>query len=68
MGHDGIRLVFEGHQGRVLGRRGVVHVEVQIEDAEPLVVTIPSDAVIRARANSRDANRSATGNDQAIAD
>ncbi|WP_338761363.1 PhzF family phenazine biosynthesis isomerase [Massilia sp. METH4] len=45
--HDGRRLVFEGHQGRALGRDGIVHVEVEIAGGAPAAVTIAGDAVIR---------------------
>jgi PhzF family phenazine biosynthesis protein len=48
MPHDGSRLAFEGHQGRALGRDGIVHVTVDIEAGEPASVTIAGDAVIRA--------------------
>ncbi|MBB3219704.1 PhzF family phenazine biosynthesis isomerase [Pseudoduganella umbonata] len=47
MAHDSERLAFEGHQGRALGRDGVVHVDVEIAAGEPAVVTIAGDAVIR---------------------
>jgi PhzF family phenazine biosynthesis protein len=47
MPHDGRRLAFEGHQGRALGRDGIVYVAVDIEDGAPAVVTIAGDAVIR---------------------
>ncbi|WBR99864.1 PhzF family isomerase [Pseudoduganella sp. SL102] len=47
MPHDGKRLAFEGHQGRALGRDGIVHVAVDIADGAPAVVTIAGDAVIR---------------------
>lgn len=47
MPHDGKRLAFEGHQGRAMGREGIVHVAVDIEDGAPAVVTIAGDAVIR---------------------
>lgn len=45
--HDGERLVFEGHQGRAMGRDGIVHVAVDIAEGEPAAVTIAGDAVIR---------------------
>lgn len=45
--HDGVRLAFEGHQGRALGRDGIVHVSVEIEAGAPATVTIAGDAVIR---------------------
>jgi PhzF family phenazine biosynthesis protein len=47
MAHDGRRLAFEGHQGRALGRDGIVHVTVDIVDGMPESVTIAGDAVIR---------------------
>ena len=47
MPHDGRRLAFEGHQGRALGRDGIVHVAVDIEAGAPATVTIAGDATIR---------------------
>ncbi|CDG83387.1 PhzF family isomerase [Janthinobacterium agaricidamnosum] len=46
MRHDGQRLVFDGHQGRALGRDGVVSVSVDIDDGEPVRVAISGVAVI----------------------
>lgn len=46
MAHDGRRLRFDGHQGRALGRDGVVHVEVCIERGEPSQVAIRGSAAI----------------------
>lgn len=46
MAHDGKLLRFDGHQGRALGRDGVVHVEVAIEQGEPRHVAIRGSAAI----------------------
>lgn len=46
MAHDGKVLRFDGHQGRALGRDGVVHVEVAIEQGEPRRVAIRGSAAI----------------------
>lgn len=46
MAHDGRLLRFDGHQGRALGRDGVVHVEVDIERGEPSQVAIRGSAAI----------------------
>ncbi|WP_374015219.1 PhzF family phenazine biosynthesis isomerase [Massilia sp. BJB1822] len=43
--HDGRRLSFDGHQGRVLRRDGVVRVMVEIEEGEAISVAIAGDAV-----------------------
>ncbi|QGZ42806.1 PhzF family phenazine biosynthesis protein [Pseudoduganella flava] len=50
MAHDGVRLAYEGHQGRALGRDGIVHVAVDIGGGAPLAVTIAGDAVINSAA------------------
>lgn len=46
MQHDGARLTFHGHQGRAIGRDGVVEVMVDIEQGQPSQVFIKGDAVI----------------------
>jgi PhzF family phenazine biosynthesis protein len=46
MPHDGKLLRFDGHQGRALGRDGVVHVEVAIAQGAPQQVSISGGAVI----------------------
>jgi PhzF family phenazine biosynthesis protein len=46
MRHNGVRLVFDGHQGRALRREGVVTVMVDIRQGEPVGVSIKGDAVI----------------------
>ncbi len=46
MNHDGRRLHFNGHQGRAIGRDGVVSVLVDIQNKEPTQVSIKGDAVI----------------------
>jgi PhzF family phenazine biosynthesis protein len=50
MAHDGVRLAYQGHQGRALGRDGIVHVAVDIGGGAPLAVTIAGDAVINSAA------------------
>ncbi len=54
MAHDGQRLVFDGNQGRALGRDGAVRVSVDIDNGEPVRVAISGEAVIlfSARLNS----------------
>ncbi|VDZ78921.1 Phenazine biosynthesis protein PhzF [Salmonella bongori] len=46
MAHDGKSLQIKGHQGRALGRDGVVDVTVTIHDNQPKNVTISGKAVI----------------------
>jgi PhzF family phenazine biosynthesis protein len=46
MPHDGRRLQFQAHQGRAMGRDGVVDVTVDINNEQPLRVTIKGDAVM----------------------
>ena len=46
MRHDGVKLIFDGHQGRALRRDGVVNVMVEIEHGEPVNVSIKGDAVM----------------------
>lgn len=46
MAHDGKQLRFAGHQGRAIGRDGLVDVQVAIARGEPVKVTIKGDAVI----------------------
>lgn len=46
MAHDGKTLRVQGHQGRALGRDGVVDVTVTIRDSQPDKVTISGTAVI----------------------
>ncbi len=46
MPHDGLKLTFDGHQGRVLRRDGVVEVTVDIQNGEPVRVSIKGDAVM----------------------
>lgn len=52
MPHDSGVLEFEGHQGRALGRDGIVHVRVEISHGAPVHVSIAGDAVILFRADS----------------
>ena len=44
--HDGKVLRVKGHQGRALGRDGVIEVTVTIRDNQPEKVTISGTAVI----------------------
>lgn len=44
--HDGMELVFDGHQGRAMRRDGVVRVRVAVEGGAPVRVTISGEAVI----------------------
>ncbi len=44
--HDGSVLRVKGHQGRALGRDGVIDVTVTIRDNQPEKVTISGTAVI----------------------
>lgn len=44
--HDGKTLRVQGHQGRALGRDGIVDVTVAIRDNQPEKVTITGSAVI----------------------
>ena len=46
MAHDGKTLHVQGHQGRALGRDGIVDVTVTIRDNQPEKVTISGSAVI----------------------
>lgn len=46
MAHDGKTLRVQGHQGRALGRDGIVDVTVAIRDNQPEKVTITGSAVI----------------------
>jgi PhzF family phenazine biosynthesis protein len=46
MPHDGVRLRFQGRQGRALRRDGVVHVEVKIREGEAESVSIAGDVCI----------------------
>ncbi|EGT0665134.1 TPA: PhzF family isomerase [Citrobacter werkmanii] len=46
MEHDGKTLRVQGHQGRALGRDGIVDVTVTIRDNQPEKVTITGSAVI----------------------
>lgn len=46
MQHDGKRLHVTGHQGRALGRDGIVEIDVVIQDNQPEKVTISGNAVI----------------------
>jgi PhzF family phenazine biosynthesis protein len=46
MRHDGRQLRFDGHQGRALGRDGVVKVRVDIEAGQATAVAIEGDAVM----------------------
>jgi PhzF family phenazine biosynthesis protein len=46
MAHDGKTLRVQGHQGRALGRDGIVDVTVTIRDNQPEKVTITGSAVI----------------------
>ena len=46
MEHDGKTLRVQGHQGRALGRDGIVDVTVAIRDNQPEKVTITGSAVI----------------------
>lgn len=46
MKHDGKTLNIKGHQGRALGRDGIVDIEVMIRDNQPAKVTITGNAVI----------------------
>lgn len=46
MAHDGKTLRVQGHQGRALGRDGIVDVTVAIRDNQPGKVTITGSAVI----------------------
>ncbi|WP_436859398.1 PhzF family isomerase [Citrobacter tructae] len=46
MKHDGKRLHVKGHQGRALGRDGIVEIDVAIRDNQPEKVTITGNAVI----------------------
>lgn len=46
MAHDGKTLRVQGHQGRALGRDGIVDVTVDIRDNQPEKVTITGSAVI----------------------
>ncbi len=46
MAHDGKTLRVQGHQGRALGRDGIVDVTVVIRDNQPEKVTITGSAVI----------------------
>ncbi|NDO82238.1 hypothetical protein CJP72_16110 [Citrobacter sp. NCU1] len=46
MAHDGKTLRIQGHQGRALGRDGVIDVTVTIRDNQPEKVTISGTAVI----------------------
>nr|WP_153879572.1 PhzF family isomerase [Citrobacter freundii] len=46
MAHDGKILHVQGHQGRALGRDGIVEVTVAIQDNQPQKVTITGAAVI----------------------
>lgn len=46
MAHDGNTLYVKGHQGRALGRDGIVEIEVTIRDNQPEKVTISGHAVI----------------------
>lgn len=46
MAHDGETLHVQGHQGRALGRDGIVDVTVTIRDNQPEKVTICGSAVI----------------------
>lgn len=51
MPHDGNVLRLKGHQGRRLGRSGVVEVSVDIEHGEPVRVVISGEAVVLFSAN-----------------
>ncbi|MFM0337125.1 PhzF family isomerase [Paraburkholderia fungorum] len=46
MPNDGVKLTFDGHQGRALRRDGVVKVTVDIQDGEPVRVSIKGEAVM----------------------
>jgi PhzF family phenazine biosynthesis protein len=46
MTHDGKTLRIQGHQGRALGRDGIVDVTIAIRDNQPEKVTITGSAVI----------------------
>ncbi|HFK3380121.1 TPA: PhzF family phenazine biosynthesis isomerase, partial [Escherichia coli] len=46
LSHDGNVLRVKGHQGRALGRDGVIDVTVTIRDNQPEKVTISGAAVI----------------------
>lgn len=44
--HNGSSLKFDAKQGEAIGRPGVIEVEVQIENAEPVEVKISGNAVV----------------------
>lgn len=44
--HDGRTLSFRGRQGEAIGREGVAHVEVEIEDGLPAKVKVGGEAVV----------------------
>lgn len=44
--HDGKLLRVKGHQGRALGRDGIVDIDVTIQNNQPVKVTISGNAVI----------------------
>ena len=46
MPHDGNTLHIRGHQGRALGRSGIVDVAIAIQQNKPLKVLISGTAVI----------------------